>query len=132
MTEWRMPEVMRQGDRLGEVFVQMQAARDGTGDLRDFDAVGQASAEQVALVVHEHLGLVFEAAERAGMDDAVAVALEFAAAVRRGLGNPAAARIDLADGVRRQTTSHRLSHARPRSMPPASAATERAARRRKI
>jgi hypothetical protein len=53
--------------------------------------VGQPRAEQVALVIDEHLGLVFEPAERSRMDDAVAVALELGA--RRGgrFGVPAPA-----------------------------------------
>jgi hypothetical protein len=83
----------------------MQAARDGAGDLRDFDAVGKAGAEQVAFVIHEYLGLVFEAAKRAGMDDAVAVALEFAAGIRRCFSNFPPARVGLGDGVWRE-----LSH----------------------
>jgi len=62
----------------------------------------QAGAEQIALVIHEYLGLVFEAAERAGMDDAVAVALEFAAAARRVLGNFPAVRVGFGDGIRRK------------------------------
>jgi Holliday junction resolvasome RuvABC endonuclease subunit len=49
--------------------------------------VGQAGAEQVALVVHEDLGLVFEPAEGRAMDDAVAVALELAPRQRRRLGH---------------------------------------------
>jgi hypothetical protein len=49
------------------------------GDLCDFDAVGQAGAEQVAFVIDEDLRLVFEPAEGGGVDDAVTVALELAA-----------------------------------------------------
>ena len=41
--------------------------------------MGEARAVQIAFVIDEHLRLVFQAAERVGMDDAVAVALEFAA-----------------------------------------------------
>jgi len=42
--------------------------------------------------MHEHLRLVGEAAERGGMDDAVAVALERRAGRRLRLGETAAAR----------------------------------------
>ena len=62
-------------------------------DLGDLDAVRQPRAEQVAFVIDEDLGLVFEAAEGGGMDDAVAVALELAARLRARLGDSAAARV---------------------------------------
>jgi hypothetical protein len=57
----------------------VQGARHRARDLRDLDAVRQAGAKQVAFVIDEDLGLVFEAAKGGGMDDAVAVALEFTA-----------------------------------------------------
>ena len=56
-------------------------------DLRHFDRVGDPRAEQVAFVIDEHLRLVGQPPERAGMDDAIAVALEFAAILRRRLGD---------------------------------------------
>jgi hypothetical protein len=86
MAERGVPEVVRQGNRFGEVFVQAQTPRDGTRDLCDFDAVGKAGAKQIAFMIHKHLGLVFEATKSTGMDDAIAVTLEFATALRRGLG----------------------------------------------
>ncbi len=86
MAERRMPQVVRQRDGFGQVFGQPQAARQRARDLGDFQAVGQAGAEQVAFMVHEDLGFVFQAPERAGMDDAIAVALEFRPIFRRGLG----------------------------------------------
>lgn len=45
----------------------------------------------IAFVLDEHLGLVLQAAEGDGVDDAIAVALEFAALGRWRLGMPAAA-----------------------------------------
>ena len=93
MAERGVAEIVRQRDRFGQIFVQAQAPRDGARDLRHFDAVGQAGAKQVAFVIDEYLGLVFEAAKRAGMDDAIAVALEFAAPLRRILGYLPAARV---------------------------------------
>src|SRR5258705_776336 len=35
MPEGRVPEVMRQADRLGQRFIQLQRARDGARDLRN-------------------------------------------------------------------------------------------------
>ena len=81
-------------------------------DLRHFERMREARAVQVALVVHEHLGLVDEAAERVGMDDAVAVALELAAEARRGLGIAPAA--DCARRSRHNGASV-LAHALTRS-----------------
>jgi hypothetical protein len=68
------------------IFVQAQVARQRAADLRHLQAVGQPGAEQIALVVEEHLGLVLEPAEGRGVDDAVAVALELAARGVRRLG----------------------------------------------
>lgn len=99
MAEGRMAEVVRQRDRLHQVLVQAQVARHRARDLRDLEVVRQARAKQVALVVHEHLGLVFEAAEGRRMDDAVAVALEFGARGGRRLGMAAAARVRGMGGV---------------------------------
>ena len=79
VTERRVAEVVREADRFGERFVQLQRARDGARDLRDFDRVRQPRAVQVAFVIDEHLRLVDQTAERGGMNDAVAVALKFAA-----------------------------------------------------
>ena len=76
MAERGVPEVMRQPDRLGEVLVETERAGDRPGDLRDFEAVGQAGAEMVALVIDEDLGLVLQPAECGRMDDAVTVALK--------------------------------------------------------
>ena len=86
VAEWRVAQVMRQGDGFHQIFIQAQVARDGAAHLRHFQAVRQARAEQVSLVIEENLGLVFEAAEGRGMDDAVAVALELAARGVRRLG----------------------------------------------
>ena len=77
---------MREGDGFDQVFIEAQVARDGAAHLRHFQAVRQARTEQISLVIEEHLGLVFKAAESRGMDDAVAVALELAARGVRRLG----------------------------------------------
>jgi hypothetical protein len=63
MAEGRVSEVVGQRNGFDQVFVEMQGARHAAGDLRDFDAVRQAGAEEVALVVDENLRLVFEPAK---------------------------------------------------------------------
>ena len=67
--------------QIASVSVSFSAERGGdrAGDLRHFHGVGEAGAVQVAFVIDEHLGLVDQAPEGVGMDDAIAVALEFAA-----------------------------------------------------
>ena len=97
VAERRVAEVVGERQGFGQVLVEPQAARQGAGDLRHLDGVGQAGAEAVAFVEHEDLGLVLEASEGAGMDDPVAVAAEGRAGVV-GLRVEAAARRLGADG----------------------------------
>src|SRR5262245_24856569 len=68
VSERCMTQIMSQRDRFGQVLLQ---------------AMSKPGAEEVAFVVDEDLRLVFEAAERVGVDDAVAVALVFAPPARR-------------------------------------------------
>ena len=63
VTERRMAEVVRERDRLDQVFVEREVARDRAADLRDFEAVREARAEEIAFVIDEDLRLVFEPAE---------------------------------------------------------------------
>jgi hypothetical protein len=53
--------------------------------------MGEASAVMIAFVIDENLGLVLEAAESRGVDDAVAIALKRRARWAFGLGHEAAA-----------------------------------------
>ena len=64
VAEGRVAEVVRQRDRLDQVFVQPQRARDRAAELRHLERMRQPGAEQVALVVQEDLRLVDQAAER--------------------------------------------------------------------
>src|SRR6185369_1048783 len=91
VAEGRMPDVVAERDRLDQRLVQLQRASDRARDLRDLERVGHARAEVVAGAVDEDLRLVFEAAERAAVDDAVAVAREVGAVRVGGLGMLAAA-----------------------------------------
>ena len=76
VAEGRVPDVMGQTDRLGQVFVESQRSGDRSPDLGDVEGVGEPGDVVVVVGVDEHLGLVLEAAERIGVDDAVAVAFE--------------------------------------------------------
>ena len=76
VSERRMSEIVRQRQGLAQILIETKRAANRTRDLRNFEAMGQASPEEIALVIDENLGLVFEPAERGGMNDPVAVALE--------------------------------------------------------
>ena len=76
MPERRVPEVVAERDRLGEVLVQLEGARGRPGDLGDLEGMRKPDPIVVALGRHEDLGLVLEAAEGLRVDDPVTVALE--------------------------------------------------------
>ena len=60
MPERRVAEIMDQRYRLGEILVAAQRARQGAGDLRHLDRVGEPGAVVIALVGDEHLRLVLQ------------------------------------------------------------------------
>ena len=103
VAERGMAQIVRQGDGFGQVVVQVERAGDAAGDGGDFDGVGQARAQMVAGAVEEDLGLVFQAAKGARVDDAVAVALVFGAPQRGRFRMNPAARIGAELGVRGQS-----------------------------
>ena len=70
------PRSWPEDQALRQLLVQAQGPGHRAPDLRPLQAVGEARAVVVALVVHEDLGLVLEPAEGRAVDDAVAVALE--------------------------------------------------------
>ena len=91
--EGRVTEVVAESDRLGQVLVQTQRARDRARDAGRLDRVRQPRAVVVALGRDEDLGLVLEPPERLAVHDAVAVALERRAQralLRLGMQAPAA------------------------------------------
>src|SRR5690606_35538574 len=102
VTERRVAEVVGQRDRLGQVLVEAQGAGDARGHLRDLEGVRQARPVVVALVVHEHLGLVLQAPERARVQHAVPVLLESGAVAALALRGHAPARLGGEAGVPRQ------------------------------
>jgi ADP-ribose pyrophosphatase len=79
VSEGWMPEVMRQGDGLGEIFVESEGACDAATDGGDFDGMGQAGAVVIAGPIEEDLGLVLESSEGGAVHDAFAIPLEFGA-----------------------------------------------------
>jgi len=87
--ERSVSQVVSERYGLGEVFVQVEGARDGARDLADFESVGEAGNIVVAERRDENLGLVLEAAECLAVDDSVAVALVFGADVGGRFGDGA-------------------------------------------
>src|SRR5205807_2193112 len=69
-------EVVTEPDRLDEVLIEPQCAGDTARDPRRLERMREPCAEMVALGIDEDLRLVAQPAERFGMDDPVAVALE--------------------------------------------------------
>jgi hypothetical protein len=84
VAKWRVADIVDQGQRLDEIPVDAQGGGDRPGNLGDFERVGQTIAKMVGEAGAEYLGLRLEPPERAGMDDAVAVARVFAAVGMRG------------------------------------------------
>src|SRR3546814_18443806 len=78
-----MAEVVGEAERLGQIRVETERAGEGAADLGDFETVGEADAEMIAVGRDEDLGLVTQAAERNGVDDAVVVALDGIARAER-------------------------------------------------
>ena len=99
VAEGRVAEVVGQRDGFGQIFVQPQRAGDGAGKLRYLQRMREPGAEQVALVVQEHLRFVDQPPERGGVHDAVAVALEVVARGRRRDRMAPAARLGRVAGV---------------------------------
>src|SRR5258706_1941185 len=87
----RVPEIVREGQRLGEVLVQRQHAGQRARDLCNLERVRKPRTVVVALVLNEHLRLVFQPPEGRGMDDPIPVALMAAPGWAFRLGNEAAA-----------------------------------------
>ena len=102
VTERRVTEVVREHDRLGQILVRAERARDRARDLRDLERVRESIAEVIALVSTEDLGLVLQAAEGARVQHAVAIALERGAVGVRRLRLDAAARLARAQRVGRE------------------------------
>ena len=100
VAEWRVAQVMRQGDGLNQIFVEIQTAGDGPAELRHLKRMRQPGAKQIALMIQKDLGFINKAAKRGAMHDAVAVALKLGARWRWRFGKPSAARPRRVAGVR--------------------------------
>ena len=84
MAERRVAQIMGEGNGFYQIFIEAQAARNGSRDLCDFEAVGEARAKEVPLVIDEYLCLVFKATKRCRMNDTVSVTLKFSPSIWGG------------------------------------------------
>ena len=100
--ERRVAGVVAEPDRLDEILVQAQRAGDDAGDPGRLERVGHPGAVVVAGGVDEDLRLALQPAERLGMDDPVAVALERRPDVGLLLGLQPPAGLVRADRERRE------------------------------
>ena len=75
MAERGVPQIVAQGDRLGQILIQAQRPRDGTGDLGYLEGMGQAGTVMIPFGRQENLRFVLETAERFRMQDAIPVPL---------------------------------------------------------
>ena len=91
--ERRVPHVVTEADRLGQILVQAQRSCDDARDRGRLERVGHPRAVVISLRVDEDLRLALEASERLRVDDAVAVALERRAHAARLLRQLASARV---------------------------------------
>jgi hypothetical protein len=80
-----MTDIVAERKRLGQILIEGEGTSDCPGDLTDFDGMGEAVAEVVRKARRENLSLILEAAEGAGVHEAVTVALELGAVGVRGL-----------------------------------------------
>ena len=119
MPKGRVPEIMGERDRFRQVLVQSQRARDGATDRRDLDGMRQAGAQMIASPVKENLGLIFHAAEGAGMNDPGAIALKLGPISMARLGVFAAARFTRFLCKRREDGALCRLHLLPRFPAPA-------------
>ena len=74
--ERRVPEIVAERDRLGELLVQPQHLGDRARDLRHLERVREPRAVVIAGRREEDLRLVLEPAEGLAVDDAIAIALK--------------------------------------------------------
>ena len=79
VTEGWVPEIMGQGESLGQIFIQFEGARQRAGDLGHFQSVGQSRPIVIPFMIDKNLCLVFKTAKCRRMNDPVSVALKFTA-----------------------------------------------------
>ena len=93
VAEGRMPDVVHERERFGKIAIDVQRAGNGAGDLRHFESVREPVAEMIGKTHGENLRFGFQPAERARMNDAIAVTRVVVTVGMRRLGIAAPARL---------------------------------------
>ena len=75
MAKRRVAQIMGKADRFGQIFVQPQGAGNGSGNLADFQRVGQPGAVVVALRRKKHLCFLLQPPETFTVQNSVPVTL---------------------------------------------------------
>jgi len=76
MAEGRMAEVMTQGNRFGEVFVQAQGSSHSPGDLADFKGMSQSGPVMITFRREKNLRLILQTTESFTMQNAISINLK--------------------------------------------------------
>ena len=74
--EGRVADIMRQRQRLGQVFIETKRHGNRARHLSDFDGMSEAVAEVIVKAGREDLCLVLQPAKSSRVDDTVAIALK--------------------------------------------------------
>ena len=114
VAEGRVTEIVAQADRLRQVLVEPECARDDTGDPGRLQRVRHSRAVVVAGRVDEDLRLPLEPPEGLRVQDAVPVALERRPDAALLLGTSTTARLVRAHRERRQRALLELAHCGPK------------------
>src|SRR5262249_29710949 len=86
MAERGMTEVVGERQRLRQILVEPERARERARNLRDLQRMGQTGAKMIAFVKDENLGLVREPPEGARMVEGAACGAEAVGGRARGSG----------------------------------------------
>ncbi len=133
VAERRVPKVVAERDRFGQLLVQLQHLGDRARDLRHLERVRQTCPVVIAGRGEEHLRLVLQPPERLAVDDAIPIVLKRRPHIVFGLGPETAARVGALGRLRRQRLPLALLEAFTdggQRCPPGSSCRGRAVRRR--
>src|SRR5262249_12994821 len=75
----RMTHVMHEGQRLDEVFIELQLGGNRPRNLCNFNRVGKAVAKMVRVAAGKDLRFIFQSAEGPRVDYAITVTLKIVA-----------------------------------------------------
>ncbi len=112
MPKRRMPDIMHQRQRLGQVHIEIQRRRNVPRHLRDLHRMRQPAAKVIRRAAGKHLRLARQPAKRARLHHAIAVTLKRRAVVAGGrwkFADRKPALVFTEDTAGMQIVNHRLS-----------------------